>query len=188
MVPVTLRQLFGYFLRLGATAYGGPAMTAYLREHVVGRAGWLSDQDFKDGLALCQIVPGATMVHMATYMGYRLRRLPGATVATVGFVLPSFLLMACLSAVYLAFGDLPPVRAVFRGLGAVVVAIILNACRGLAKPFLSGWVGLFLAGLAFLALSLGFSIIVVLIGAALVGSLLAPAAPAPQSASAEPSA
>jgi len=177
MVPVTLPQMFGHFLRLGATAYGGPAMTAYLREQVVGRAGWLSEQDFKDGMALCQMVPGATMVHMATYMGYRLRRLPGATVATVGFVLPSFLLMACFSAAYITYGDLPPVRAVFRGMGAAVVAIILNACRGLAKPFLSGWVGLFLVGLAFLALSLGLSILAVLVGAAVVGIFLAPTEP-----------
>jgi len=186
MLPVTLSQLFGRFLRLGATAYGGPAMTGYLREQVVERAGWLSEQEFRDGMALCQITPGATMVHMATYVGYRLRRLPGATIATVGFVLPSFLLMAGLSVAYFTFGDLSPVRAVFRGLAAVVVAIILNACRGLAKPFLTGGVSLLLAGLAFLALLLGASILLVLVGAALLGILAALAAPEHQPVSEEP--
>jgi len=68
MEQITLRRLFGAFLRLGATAYGGPAIMAHLRQQCVGRHQWLSEQDFKEGIALCQIIPGATMVQMSAYV------------------------------------------------------------------------------------------------------------------------
>ena len=83
MNPVSLRTLLGAFVRLGATAYGGPAMMATLRQECVGRRHWLTEQDFKEGMALCQLIPGATMMQMATYIGYRLRGVSGATAAAV---------------------------------------------------------------------------------------------------------
>ena len=91
MVPIEprLQTLFLGFLRLGATAYGGPAMMAYLRQECVGKRQWLTEQEFKEGMALCHTIPGATMVQMATYIGYRLRALPGATVAAVPNAHPS---------------------------------------------------------------------------------------------------
>ena len=98
MERLSLRKLFGAFLRLGATAYGGPAMMAYLRQQCVGRYQWLTEQEFKEGMALCQIIPGATMMQMATYVGYRLRGMPGAFAAAVAFVLPAFVLMVVLFA------------------------------------------------------------------------------------------
>ena len=72
MVPIEprLQTLFLAFLRLGATAYGGPAMMAYLRQECVGKRQWLTEQDFKEGMALCHTIPGATMMQMTTYMGF----------------------------------------------------------------------------------------------------------------------
>jgi chromate transporter len=178
---ISLRTLFLAFLRLGATAYGGPAMMAYLRQECVGRRRWLTEQEFKEGMALCHTIPGATMMQLATYMGYRLRRLPGAFMAAVGFVLPAFLLMTGLSAAYFAFGDLPLVRALFHGLGAIVVAIVLNACVSLTRTAVHGWPGLLLMALAFTALALRVNILLVLLGAAVVALVIfrGEATPAP---------
>jgi chromate transporter len=172
MNPMSLRILFGAFVRLGATAFGGPAMMAYLRQEYVGKRQWLTEQEFKDGMALCHLIPGATMMQMSVYVGYRLRGLPGATVAAIGFTLPAFLLMNGLSAAYFAFGDLAPVRAMFVGLGAIVVAIILNACVSLRRTVVQGWQGGLIAVLAFGASSLRANLLLVLLGAALLALVL----------------
>jgi chromate transporter len=172
MSDLSLSKLFLAFLRLGATAYGGPAMMAYLKTDLVGKRAWLSEQEFKEGMALCQVIPGATMVQMCTYTGYRLRGTRGALAAALGFVLPAFLLMTGLSAAYFTFGELALVKALFRGLGAIVVAIVLNACVSLTRTAVHGWQGLLLAALAFAALALGVNLVLVLAGAALLALVL----------------
>jgi len=172
MADISLQRLFLSFLHLGATAYGGPAMMAYLREECVGKRRWVTDQEFKEGMALCQVIPGATMVQMCTYIGYRLRGIQGALAAAVGFILPAFLLMTGLSAAYFTFGELALVKALFRGLGAIVVAIVLNACVSLTRTTVHGWRGAVLAALAFAALALGVNLVLVLAGAALLALVL----------------
>ena len=174
-----LVRLFLAFLHLGATAYGGPAMMAYLRQECVERRQWLSEQEFKEGMALCHTIPGATMMQMATYTGYKLFDLRGALVAAVGFVLPAFLLMTGLSAAYFTFGDLPLVRALFHGLAAIVVAIILNACVSLTRTAVHGWQGVLLVALAFAALALGVNLLLVILGAGVLALVLYPAEPTP---------
>lgn len=174
MGNVGLSSIFTTFLRLGATAYGGPAMMAPLRAMCVGRRQCLTDQEFKEGMALCQVIPGATMVQMAAYVGYHLRHLPGALVVAAGFVLPAFLLMAGVSAAYFQFGDLPLVRALFRGLAAIVVAIVLNASLTLGRTTIHGWQGVLLAAMAFGALALRVNLVLVLLGAALLALVLFP--------------
>jgi len=172
MSDLSLSNLFLAFLRLGATAYGGPAMMAYLRQECVGKRQWLTEQEFKEGMALCQVIPGATMVQMCTYTGYRLRGTRGALAAALGFVLPAFLLMTGLSAAYFTFGELALVKALFRGLGAIVVAIVLNACVSLTRTTVHGWRGMVLAALAFAALALGVNLVLVLAGAAFLALAL----------------
>lgn len=172
MSDLSLSNLFLAFLRLGAMAYGGPAMMAYCKSDFVGKRRWLSEQEFKEGMALCQVIPGATMVQMCTYTGFRLRGIWGALAAAVGFVLPAFLLMAGLSAAYFTFGELVLVKALFRGLGAIVVAIVLNACVSLTRTTVHGWRGAVLAALAFAALALGVNLVLVLAGAALLALAL----------------
>ena len=108
------------------------------------------------------------MVQMCTYTGYRLRGIPGALVSAVGFVLPAFLTMTLLSALYFHAGSLPLVQALFRGLGALVVAIVLNASLTLARTTLQGWQGFLLAALALLALVLKVNFLLVLAGAAVL--------------------
>jgi chromate transporter len=185
MGQISLGRLFGAFLRLGATAYGGPAMMAHLRSDLVGTRRWLSDQEFKEGMALCQVIPGATMVQMCTYTGYRLRGTAGALAAALGFVLPAFLTMTVLTAFYFQAGSLLIVQALFRGLGALVVAIVLNACLTLGRTTLHGWQGLVLAALALAAMVLKVHFLIVLLGTAVLAIPLyrlagAPTPPAPE--------
>ena len=94
------------FLLLGATAYGGLAMVEPIRRRIVQEKGWLSQKEFLDGLALCQLLPGATVVQLATYVGYRLRQTKGALAAAAAFILPAFILMLGLSFLYFKYGDL----------------------------------------------------------------------------------
>ena len=94
------------FLYLGVTAYGGLAMVEPIRRRIVQEKGWLSQKEFLDGLALCQLVPGATVVQLATYVGFRLRRTAGALAAAGAFILPAFLLILGLSFLYGRYGDL----------------------------------------------------------------------------------
>lgn len=180
MERVGLGKLIAGFVRLGATAYGGPAMMAYLRQQCVGRHGWLTGEEFQEGMALCQVIPGATMVQMAAYVGYRLQGPAGALAAAAAFVLPAFLLMLSLSAAYFAFGELPAVQGLFRGLAAIVVAIILNACLSLGRTTVPDWRAAILAALAFAALALRVSLPLVLLGAALLAMGLFRESPGPR--------
>jgi chromate transporter len=138
------------FLHLGITAYGGLAMLEPIRQRVVQEKDWLSQKEFLDGLALCQMVPGATVVQLAAYVGYRLRRTPGALAAAGSFIFPAFVLMLGLSALYFAYGNIAWVKSVSRGLGVVVIALLLQAVWHLGQNVRKHWLD---AGLALLALA-----------------------------------
>ncbi len=143
----SLWEMAKTFLNLGLTAYGGLAMVEPIRQQVVTAKGWLSQKEFLDGLALCQIVPGATVVQLATYVGYRLGRTPGALATAAAFILPAFFLMLGLSALYFTYGNIAWVKSVSRGLGVVVIALLLQAVWHLGRNVKRHWldVGLALA-------------------------------------------
>jgi chromate transporter len=138
-------KIFVAFLRLGITAFGGPAMVAYIRELAVTKNRWLSEQSFTDGTALCQSIPGATAMQTAAYAGLRAGGPLGALAAFVGFGLPAFILMTVLSAAYQASRDLHPVLAAFHGLHAIVIAIVANAALTFGKSTLKNWRDVILA-------------------------------------------
>ena len=148
----SLGELVKAFLHLGATAYGGLAMVEPIRRRVVQEEGWLSQQEFLDGLALCQLVPGATVVQLATYMGFRLRRARGGLAAAAAFILPAFLLMLGLSFLYFRYGDLAWVKSVSRGFSAVVIALLVQALWRLTPIIRRHWLDLVIALLALAAL------------------------------------
>jgi chromate transporter len=125
MVPPA--RLFLAFLRLGATAFGGPAMIAHIREMAVERNRWLTGDVFRRGVALCQSIPGATAMQMAGYVGLQSGGLRGAAASFVGFGLPAFLLMLGLAAGYAGSREVPWVVSLFRGLQVLVVAIVAHA-------------------------------------------------------------
>ena len=132
-------RLFLVFLRLGLTAFGGPAMVAYIRDLAVKKYRWLSQKVFEDGTALCQSIPGATAMQAAGYVGLRAGGPLGALAAFVGFGLPAFAFMLAFSAAYRAGHDLRPVLAMFHGLNVIVVAIIANAALTFGRTSLRNW-------------------------------------------------
>jgi len=123
----SLSQIFGAFLRLGLTAFGGPAMVAYIGEMAVARNRWLSQESFREGVAVAQTIPGATAMQTAAYVGLRIRGTSGALAAYIGFGLPAFVLMLALSALYDVGHKSPISASVFRGLQVIVVAIVARA-------------------------------------------------------------
>ena len=168
-VAPSLSALFLAFLRLGATAFGGPAMVAYIRQMAVERKGWLNARAFDDGVALCQAVPGATAMQTAAYVGLTVRGVSGAAVSFVGFGLPAFGLMSALSAVYARTHNLPGVVFAFSGLQAIVVAIVANAAVSFGRTTLKHWRQVLITGLALALYGWGINPFLVVIAAALLG-------------------
>ena len=163
--------LFKAFLRLGLTAFGGPAMLAHLREVSVKRQGWLEDKTFSDGVVLCQSIPGATAMQMAAYIGLKTRGIAGALVAYLGFGLPAFLFMLLLSILYAGSHQLPLVVSLFSGLQVIVVAIVAYAAYSFSKTGIRDFGAAVFAVGAALSFRQGVSPFVVIMGAGLGGAL-----------------
>ena len=132
----SLREVFISFLRLGLTAFGGPAMIAYIKEMAVDRYNWLDGETFKDGVVLCQSIPGATAMQTAAYVGMKARGVPGALVSFIGFALPAFAFMLVLSSLYVTYHLFPWVVSLFSGLQVLVCAVVANAAWSFGKSTL----------------------------------------------------
>jgi len=164
--------LFWAFLRLGLTAFGGPAMIAYIRKMAVDEKHWVDDVSFGDGVALCQIIPGATAMQTSAYVGLRARGLRGAAASFLGFGFPAFLIMMVLSSLYVRGHELPIAVSAFAGLGALVVAIVANATISFGARTLPKWQGLLIAFAAAGLFGLGTSPLAIILLAALLGLFL----------------
>ena len=170
----SLVHLFANFLRLGTTAFGGPSMVAYIRKLAVERKGWLAAGEFSEGVAFCQMIPGATAMQTAAYVGLRLRGVAGAAVCFIGFALPAFCLMLVFAAVYAQTGSLPLVAAAFSGLQAVIVAVVANAAWSFGKTTLKIWQHVLIAGAAAALFWWNINPLVVIVMASAAGWLLLP--------------
>ena len=132
--PSSLRDVLGYFLMLGTFGFGGPiALAGYMQRDLVERRKWISKQDYVEGLALAQLAPGPLAAQLAIYLGWVRGRVLGATLVGLAFVLPSFLMVLVISALYVKFGGLPWMRGAFYGIGAAVIAIIARSVYKLGK-------------------------------------------------------
>lgn len=128
----TLWQMVLYMLRLGSLGFGGPvALVGYMHRDLVEQRRWITEADYKEGLALAQLAPGPLAAQLGIYMGYVHYRILGATLAGIAFVLPSFLMVVALGWAYVRFGGLPWMQAVFYGVGAAVIGIIAMSARKL---------------------------------------------------------
>lgn len=132
--PYTLWQMALYMLRLGTFGFGGPvALVGYMHRDLVEQRQWISDADYKEGLALAQLAPGPLAAQLGIYLGYVHYRIRGATIAGMAFVLPSFLMVVALGWAYMHFGGLSWMQAVFYGVGAAVIGIIFMSAKKLTQ-------------------------------------------------------
>ena len=133
-VPCTLREFLGYFVWLGTFGFGGPiALAGYMQKDLVEQRRWISKQDYVDGLALAQLAPGPLAAQLAMYLGYVRGGVFGATMVALAFILPSFLMVLAISWLYVRFGGLAWMQALFYGIGAAVIGIIVRSAYKLAK-------------------------------------------------------
>jgi len=165
----SLVKIFFSFLRLGLTAFGGPAMIAYIKRLTVDREHWIDEESFRDGVSFCQMIPGATAMQTSAYVGLKIRGWVGALASFIGFGMPAFVIMVILAAFYSQTATLPASVAIFRGLQVITVAIIANAAisfgRSSLKKWLHGMIAMIAAGLFFF----GVTPILVILLAGLLG-------------------
>jgi chromate transporter len=136
--PYSLRELTLYFLRLGTFGFGGPiALAGYMQRDLVERRRWISKQDYVEGLALAQLAPGPLAAQLAIYLGWVRGGVLGATLVGIAFVLPSFLMVLVLAALYLEYGGLSWMQGAFYGIGAAVIAIIARSAVKLVQMTLA---------------------------------------------------
>jgi chromate transporter len=132
--PVSVPQLGMFFLKLGATGFGGPiALAGAMQRALVDERRWVTRDEFVEGLALAQLAPGPLAAQLAMYLGYLRGGVLGATVVAVAFVLPSFLLVWLIAAAYVRFNGLWWMQALFYGIGAAVIGIIARSVVKLSR-------------------------------------------------------
>ena len=167
-----LLQLFLAFLKLGATAFGGPAMVAHIRTLAVQKKQWLDEVAFRNGVALCQTIPGATAMQASAYVGLRVHGVRGAATSFVGFGLPAFLLMLLLSVLYARFHDASLVASTFAGLRALVVALVGHAAFTFGTSYLKRWQDFVIVPVAALLFWVGLSPVLVILISFVMGVAL----------------
>ena len=133
----SLTDIVLYFLKLGTIGFGGPpALVSYMHRDLVEKRKWITEDDYKEGLALAQLAPGPLAAQLAIYIGYVDYKILGATLTGIAFVIPSFFMVLALGYVYVLYGGLPWMQAVFYGIGAAVIGIIAIGTYKLTKKSL----------------------------------------------------
>src|SRR5262249_28811032 len=131
---VTLRDLSLYFLRLGALGFGGPiALAGYMQRDLEEQRQWITRDEYQDGLAIAQTMPGPLAAQLAMWIGFIRGGVLGATAVGFAFILPPFLIVTVVAALYVALEGLPLIRALFYGIGPRATAIVVLAAWKLAK-------------------------------------------------------
>src|SRR5512138_1622537 len=130
----TMRQFLLYFLRLGTFGFGGPiALAGYMQKDLVEERRWISKQDYVEGLALAQLMPGPLAAQLAIYLGWIRARVLGASLVAFCFVFPSWVMVLALSLLYVRYGGLAWMQGAFYGIGAAVIAIVARSAVKLVK-------------------------------------------------------
>jgi chromate transporter len=131
---VRIRDLVAYFLRLGTLGFGGPvALVGQMEKDLVEERKWLSKEELRAGVAVCQSLPGPLAIQVGIFVSYLRGGFWGAWAGGWAFILPNFLIVAALGALYVRFGGLSPLRAIFYGVSPAVIALILHSCYRLTK-------------------------------------------------------
>lgn len=129
-----IRDLVNYFLRLGTVGFGGPVtLVGEMERELVTERAWLTREEMREVIAVCQSLPGPLAIQVGVFISYLRGGFWGAWAGGWAFILPNFLIVAALGALYVHFGALQPVTAIFYGVSPVVIALILHSCYRLAK-------------------------------------------------------
>jgi chromate transporter len=130
---VGLWALVCYFLRLGAFGFGGPiALAGYMQRDLIPR-GWMTEDEYREGLAFSQMMPGPLAAQLAMWIGFIRHGVLGASLVGIVFILPPFLIVLVISALYMAYQGLSIVQALFYGIGPVIIAIVALSAIRLAR-------------------------------------------------------
>ena len=168
----SLLELAGFFLKLGAIAFGGPpAHIAMMEDEVVSRRGWLTREQFLDFLGASNLIPGPTSTEMAIHVGWSRAGWPGLVVAGVSFILPASLMVTALAWAYVRFGSLPQVTGMLYGVKPIVIALIVQAVFKLGKVAVKSAELAAVGALALLATALGADQLAVLAGGGVLTGL-----------------
>ncbi len=170
---VPIRELVKYYLRLGLLGFGGPvALVGQMERELVGEKKWLTKEEMREGIAVCQSLPGPLAIQVGIWISYIRGGFWGAWAGGWAFILPNFVIVAALGALYVHFGGLPWVTAIFYGVSPAVIALILHSCYRLTKLGMKDWLEWALAAAAFvITVAVQAEVALVFIGCGIVGLL-----------------
>src|SRR5438067_6303472 len=164
-----LREVISLFLRLGFTAFGGPAAhIAMMEDETVRRREWLTREQFLDLFGAANLIPGPSSTELAIYLGFRRAGWPGLIAGGACFILPAALLVTAIAWAYLRFGTLPQAAAVLYGIKPIVIALVVQALWSLGRAAARTRFLFTIAGVSLIAALLGAPPLLVLVGSALV--------------------
>src|SRR5216117_4082006 len=147
---IPIRELVRYFLRLGLVGFGGPvALVGQMERELVGDKKWLTKEEMREGIAVCQSLPGPLAIQVGIWISYIRGGFWGAWAGGWAFILPNFVIVSAMGALYVHFGGLPWVTAIFYGVSPAVIALILHSCYRLTKLGMKDWLEWALAAAAF---------------------------------------
>jgi len=169
--PGRIKELVPYFLRLGFLGFGGPvALVGQMERELVADRGWLTKEQMREAIAICQSLPGPLAIQVGIYVSYLRGGFWGAWAGGWAFILPNFVIVAALGALYVYLGDLQPVTAIFYGVSPAVIALILHSCYRLAKLGMEDWLQWGIAGICLIVtVILQAEVALLFIGAGIVG-------------------
>ena len=170
---VPIRELVKYYLRLGLLGFGGPvALVGQMERELVGDKKWLTKDEMREGIAVCQSLPGPLAIQVGIWISYIRGGFWGAWAGGWAFILPNFVIVAALGALYVRFEGLPAVAAIFYGVSPAVIALILHSCYRLTKLGMKDWLEWALAAAAFaITVAVQAEVALVFIGCGIVGLL-----------------
>ncbi len=170
---VPIRELVRYYLRLGLIGFGGPvALVGQMERELVGERKWLTKEEMREGIAVCQSLPGPLAIQVGIWISYIRGGFWGAWAGGWAFILPNFVIVTVLGALYIHFGGLSAVRAVFYGVSPAVIALILHSCYRLTKLGMKDWLEWALAAAAFvITVTVKAEVALLFIGCGIVGML-----------------
>src|SRR6059036_3618632 len=168
---VPIRELVKYYLRLGLLGFGGPvALVGQMEREMVGERKWLTKDEMREGIAVCQSLPGPLAIQVGIWISYIRGGFWGAWAGGWSFILPNFVIVSALGALYVYYGGLSPVKAIFYGVSPAVIALILHSCYRLTKLGMKDWIEWALAAAAFvITVAVQAEVALVFIGCGIVG-------------------